>query len=534
MYLLIDNYDSFTHNVFQLLSELTTKTVLVKRNDEITLDEIERLAPEGIILSPGPGRPEDAGISLELVKRFAGKVPILGICLGHQTIAQAFGASIVGAKRIVHGKVDEIKLDGKGLFRSIPSPSPFTRYHSLVVDGGTLPSEFEVTATSPDGDIMGIRHRYFITLEGIQFHPESIASERGRRVLANFLDYKREPFPAERLLSRLIAGENLSFDEAAAFMDELTEGNLGESRTAAFLIALNAKGVVPEEIAGCASVLNRKKITLGTKEPSVDLCGTGGDGAGSFNISSMAALIAAAGGARVAKHGNRAVSSKSGSADFYRELGIPIDLKPEASKALLDSTGFAFLFAPIYHAAMRHAAAVRRELGVKTIMNLIGPLSNPADAAYQIIGVYDENLCMPILTAARLLGAKRVMTFHGDDGMDEISVSAPTRVCFCDEDGNVSDFRIKPEDFGIVPFAAIDLKGGTAAENASEARLIMDNAGRPALKEASLINAGAALFVCGKATSIMEGYRAASAVLASGAVKARFESIVLESAALAG
>ena len=193
MYVLIDNYDSFTYNIYQYLRELTDSPVQVFRNDEITISGIEALKPLGIILSPGPGRPEDAGITVEVVKAFAGRVPILGVCLGHQAIGYAFGARIIGAKRIVHGKTEPVISDGRGLFRSIPNPAVFVRYHSLVVEEESIPAELEISARSADGDVMGLRHREFL-VEGIQFHPESAGSEAGKTLLKNFLHYRKEPF----------------------------------------------------------------------------------------------------------------------------------------------------------------------------------------------------------------------------------------------------------------------------------------------------------------------------------------------------
>lgn len=202
MYVIIDNYDSFTHNLYQYLCELTEEKVEVFRNDRITVDEMEAMSLKGILISPGPGRPEEAGISVPCIQRFAGTVPILGVCLGHQAIGTAFGGRIVSAKRIVHGKTEEMSLDGRGLFRGLPRAARFTRYHSLVIEGESLPEELEVTATSPDGEIMGVRHRTHV-VEGLQFHPESIASETGKRCLRNFLHYRREPFPLSSVLAGL-------------------------------------------------------------------------------------------------------------------------------------------------------------------------------------------------------------------------------------------------------------------------------------------------------------------------------------------
>lgn len=524
MYVIIDNYDSFTYNLYQYLAEITSKPIRVLRNDQTTVEKIVQLNPESIIISPGPGTPQEAGITVPLIKALAGRVPILGVCLGHQAIAYAFGATIGQARRIVHGKAEEICLDGKGLFRNLPPKAIFTRYHSLSIVAETLPADFEITARACDGEIMGIRHKSFI-LEGVQFHPESIASEYGKNLLRNFLNYRRLPFPVKPTLQKIMAGKDLSFDEAAGFMEEITDGNLNMAEMAGFLVALNMKGYTAAEIAGCASVLKRKKVRLQTSLPIIDTCGTGGDGKHTFNISSLAALILAALGVPVAKHGNRAVSSACGSADFYRALGITIDLSPEKAALLLDRTNFCFLFAPQYHAAMKNIQPVRRDLGFKTIMNLLGPLANPAEAQSQLIGVYDPELCEKEAEAARLLGVKRVMTVHGLDGLDEISVSAPTKIVELSEVGEKKIYQFEPQELGLPLYPLDALKGGDAEANAALACEIMRGGGSPAVRDAVLVNAGAAYYLAGRVSSIAEGFAAAKEALQSLQVLKKYEEI---------
>ena len=524
MYLLLDNYDSFTYNVYQYLTEITNDEIRVIRNDKITVDEIAKMNPEGIIISPGPGRPEDAGISVALVQQFADKIPILGICLGHQAIAYAFGAAIVGAGQIMHGKTDAISLDGRGLFRTLPSPSTFTRYHSLVVDEKSLPGQLEVSARSPDGEIMGVRHREY-PVEGIQFHPESVASEAGREVLKNFLLYRREPVPHKHYLQTILNGESLSVDQSSDFMRELTEGTLSEAHIAAYLIGIASKGAAAEEIAGCAKVLQEKRTAIEIDKPLLDTCGTGGDEIGTFNISSLAATTAAACGATVAKHGNRAVSSLSGSADFYRELGIAIELSPASATRLIEETGFGFLFAPIYHGAMRFAAPVRRSLGLKTIMNLLGPLVNPAAAKYQLIGVYDADLADTLARAARLLGIERVLVVHGADGLDELSVGGESIAVFSSGDSSEM-MRIDSATIVGETFTLDDLAGGTAAENAQMAIEILSGGGSRAIAASVQLNAGAGLWIYGLADDIASGYAMAKDAFELGKVKLKLDEVI--------
>ncbi len=525
MILIIDNYDSFTHNLFQYLSELYSGSIKVVRNDKITISEVKQLNPKYIVISPGPGKPKDAGISVPLVREFTGKIPILGVCLGHQAIGVAFGGRIKQALRIVHGKKEMIQLDGKGLFRSLPSSDSFTRYHSLAVDETSIPEELEVTAMSEDGTVMGLRHRKYI-IEGVQFHPESIASESGKRILKNFLTYRREPFLIRENLKSILSGKDMTMEEAESFMEEVTEGNLTPSQIAGFLVALNGKGICSKEIAGCAKVLRNKKLTVDTHLEVTDTCGTGGDGLGTFNISSFAALVASACGVPVAKHGNRSVSSKCGSADFYAALGIDIDLDPIDASNSLENSGFAFLFAPRYHHAMKHCAVPRKELGIKTIMNLLGPLSNPAGASKQLIGVFSKDYIRPMAEAAKLVGIGRALIVHGWDGMDEISVSTSTSMAELKEDGTVAEYNFNPIEIGLSCFPREKLKGGNAEKNVKLARELLLGRGEPALREAVLLNTGGSLYIAGTADSIKEGYLIAMDALDSGRVERKLEEII--------
>ncbi|MDF1569019.1 MAG: anthranilate phosphoribosyltransferase, partial [Spirochaetaceae bacterium] len=405
------------------------------------------------------------------------------------------------------------------------NPCRFTRYHSLAVDPSTVPDELEVTAYSADGEIMGLRHKEF-PVEGVQFHPESIGSEHGERLLTNFLHWRRDPLDKTGLLTKVIAGADLSREESAAFMDELTDGSLEDAYIAGMLTAIAVKGITADEVAGCVSVLvdKKKPVNLGT-EGVLDTCGTGGDGMHTFNISSFSALIASACGATVAKHGNRAVSSKSGSTDFYGALGVPTNLDSSEVEASIEAEGFAYMAAPMFHGAMRHAGPVRRALGVKTIMNCLGPLSNPAGADFQIIGVYDDGLLPVMARAARMLGVKRVMTIRSVDGLDEISPAAPTKTFFIDDDGRETENVFDPAALGLSGYTVEDLIGGDGAENARIARELLRGSGPPAVREAVCLNAGAALFVAGLAPDIPSGYKAAKSALEDGRVASKVEAL---------
>ena len=525
MILVIDNYDSFTFNVVQAIKEASNQEIKVVRNDEYRVEELAAMNPKYLIVSPGPGNPSSAGVSKEAIKYFAGKIPVLGICLGHQAIAEAFGAKITGAKFIKHGIVEEIKLDGKGLFRSIGKSAKFTRYHSLVIDEKTLPSDFEVTARAADGDIMGIRHKTF-ALEGIQFHPESIASENCQKIIKSFLNYRREDFSVNEYLNQLISKKDLTEEQASSFMENVADGTMDERQMAAILIAMASKGPSTSEMVGCARALLKIKTEFHCQRKGLaEIVGTGGDEKGSFNISSMSALVAASCGQAVAKHGNRAVSSKSGAADFYENLGINIMASPEKTAKSLELTDFGFLMAPVYHSAMRYAAPVRKSLGVRTIMNILGPLLNPAGAEYEVLGVYSPDLLEDYAHAAKALGAKRVMVICSRDGYDEISPIAPTDVYQIDEKGQENRYVIDPSAFGISDCREEELCGGNGAENAKLAMDLLNGNGRKAIKAAVGLNTGAILYLSGKVHSLKEGYDMAIEAIDSGKTLKKLQEI---------
>ena len=534
MILVIDNYDSFTFNVVQALECASNEEIKVVRNDEATVEQLAALNPSHLIVSPGPGNPTGAGVSVEAIRYFAGKVPILGICLGHQAIGEAFGAKIVQAKFIKHGIVEDIDLDGRGVFRTIGKSAKFTRYHSLVIDEVTLPADFEVTARAKDGDIMGVRHKT-MPIEGVQFHPESIASQACQDLFKAFLNYRRDNLPVSDYLHQLLDEKKpLTREQASFFMENLTDGTMDEKATAAILTAMAARGLpTADEMAGCAGALLKKKTAFPSSGTGLaEIVGTGGDGKGSFNISSLSAIVAASCGQGIAKHGNRAVSSKSGAADFFENLGIKIMAEPEKTANLVQQTGFGFLMAPVYHAAMRFAAPVRKALGIKTIFNVLGPLLNPAGAEYEVLGVYSAELMEDYAHAAKALGAKRVMVIHSRDGFDEISPIEPTDVFQINEDGKEYRYVIDPAKFGISGAKADELEGGNGADNAQLAMEVLNGGGRATIKAAVGLNAGAVLYLSGKAKTLKDGYDMAVAAMSNGTTLRKLNEIQNVSAEL--
>lgn len=321
-----------------------------------------------------------------------------------------------------------------------------------------------------------------------------------------------------QLIEKLVRHEDLTTSEAAAAMREVMEGRAAPGALAGLLMALAMKGERPEEIVGFARTMREHAVKLTTPAGEVfDTCGTGGDRSGTFNVSSAAAVVVAACGVKVAKHGNRSVSSRCGSADVFEQLGVNTAASPAVVEHTLRTANIAFFFAPTFHPSMRHAAPVRREMGVRTAFNLLGPLTNPAGATRQIVGVPRPELTQVLARALLLLGSERAWVVHGAGGIDEISTTGHTKVSEC-RHGAVHTFFIHPSQFGIATATPADLQGGDAAENASIIRQVLD--GRVgAARDIVVFNAGAALYVAGCTASIREGIVAAGAAIDSGTAR---------------
>jgi anthranilate phosphoribosyltransferase len=292
----------------------------------------------------------------------------------------------------------------------------------------------------------------------------------------------------------------------------------------ALVMGLRVRGETVDEIAGAARAMRAKVLTVRAPEGAIDTCGTGGDGKGTFNISTCAAFVVAGAGVPVAKHGNRAISSRSGSADVLKELGVNIEASPETISRCIAECGLGFMFAPTHHAAMRHVAQVRTELGTRTIFNLLGPLANPAGAKYQIIGVFGKEWVEPIAQVLVLLGTIRAWVVHGSDGLDELTTTGISDVAVVDA-GKVSTFRISPRNAGLRDARPEDLIGGNAVENAAHIRAVLGGLKGP-LRDIVLLNAAAALLVAGKASRLREGVALASKSIDSGKALAVLEALV--------
>jgi len=532
MILVIDNYDSFTYNLVQFLGELGQE-LKVYRNDAITLDEIAGLKPDQIVISPGPGTPDDAGISLALIERFHRDIPILGVCLGHQSIGQVFGGKVVRAGQLMHGKVSQIEHNKTGIFHNLPSPFTATRYHSLIVQE-PLPDCLEVTARNKEGgEVMALRHKEYPTI-GVQFHPESILTEYGHELLQNFLEIEAPKLsvstavvskeggvimPIKTAINKVMSGESLSTEEADAVMSQIMAGEATPAQIGGYLMALRVKGETVEEITGSARAMRRSSVKVTPQTPPdqlVDTCGTGGDGSGTFNISTTAAFVVAGTGQKVAKHGNRAASSKSGSADVLAALGVNLEVTPQQVADAIDEVGIGFLFAVKHHPAMKHAIGPRRELGVRTIFNALGPLTNPAGAKSQVIGVYDELLTEPIAKVLGELGSSGALVVHGHGGLDELTTTGPNRVSRL-QNGQVTTQMLDPIELGFNRANPADLLGGTAEENAAITRNILSGQTNGSQRDVVVLNAAAALVAANRAVDLAEGIKQANESIDSGA-----------------
>lgn len=326
----------------------------------------------------------------------------------------------------------------------------------------------------------------------------------------------------QEAIKKIVTNDDLTYDEAAQVMDEIMTGTATEAQSAAFLTALRFKGETIDEITACASVMRKKALHINPLTDTLDIVGTGGDGTGTFNISTTAAFVIAAAGIPVTKHGNRSMSSKSGSADCLEQLGINIGISPEKSAQVLDKTGMCFMFAQGYHSSMRYVGPVRKQIGIRNIFNVLGPLTNPAGANLQVTGVYSAELVEPVARVFSNLGVKKGFVFHGSDGMDEVTVTGPTKVCEIDN-GTFKSYEITPEQFGLGTYSKDELAGGDGAENAEITRQILSGRLHGAKRDIVVLNAALGLYTGGKAATIADGVKLAAEIIDSGKAYEKME-----------
>ncbi|MGK2739860.1 anthranilate phosphoribosyltransferase [Tepidicaulis sp. LMO-SS28] len=326
------------------------------------------------------------------------------------------------------------------------------------------------------------------------------------------------------LIAKAADGTPLTFDEATLAFEAMMSGELTPAQVGAFLMALRVRGETVEEIAAGARIMRAKATPVKAPEDAIDTCGTGGDASGTYNISTAVAFVAAGCGVPIAKHGNRALSSRSGSSEVLEKLGVKIDITPEQISQCISKTGIGFMFAAYHHSAMKHVAPIRMELGTRTIFNLMGPLSNPAGAKRQLMGVFAERWVEPLANVLKELGSKHVWVVHGSDGLDEITTTGPTHVAEL-KDGKVRRFTVSPEEAGLPLADPQDLKGGDPAHNAGALRRVLDGA-PGAYRDIVLMNSAAALIVADKAATLKDGVAMAARSIDEGKAKAALEKLV--------
>lgn len=470
MILLIDNYDSFVFNIKTMLNQLTNDEIAVYRNDKITLDEIKRLSPNAIILSPGPKHPKDSGICLEIFKARL-NVPVLGICLGHQALGLCFGAKIQRLKEVAHATSSQISLIAQSeLFREFPKDFSVMRYHSLeVVD---LPSELEALAYTKDKVLMAMRHKdlpYF----GVQFHPESYFSEYGLKIFENFLKFKgqtsqktSEKPTLTSFITKLQDNQGLNTDDFAQICQIIASREYEAVQLGALLVLITEKSLDERSLSALVSNILKYSQTFNDESEMIDIVGTGGDGFKSINVSTTTAFILAALGVKVAKHGNRAISSASGSSDVLSALKIPAFDSIAKQVKVLDEQGLTFFHAPFFHSLVGEVKEVRAKLGVRTVFNVLGPLLHPnLSLKYQLMGNYHAPVHRLLIEVLRNLGRKHALVVRGNDGMDEISICDETSIYEL-KDGQIFNYTISPEQFGFKRAFHSEIVGGDAKQNA--------------------------------------------------------------------
>ena len=509
MILLIDNYDSFVFNVAQYLGELTDEEVRTVRNDQLTLAEIRALKPSRIVLSPGPKHPKDSGICLEILKEIT-DIPILGICLGHQAFGLVHGATVKRLEIPLHGKTSVLTVSEPQsvLFKGLPQQFNVMRYHSLYVDKDTLPQELIITALSDDGVIMALQHKTK-PIHSIQFHPESFFTEYGKNILKNFLvgtqaiqsvqnteekakAYANEVFKA--VLKKLQENQPLGDSDFKQICEVLHSKQYDIVQLGALLVLISEKSLYPESLTAFVRNILAYSTTFADPRPMIDLCGTGGDGLKTINISTTVAFIVAALGVKVAKHGNRSVTSQSGSTDVLGELGIAMESNLMKQLDSLEKNGLAFFHAPFFHNLVGEVREVRQRLGIRTVFNVLGPLLHPnTKLKYQLVGLYHEPVMRLYAETLQLLGREHALVVRGNDGLDEISICDETKIVEV-KGKQILEYTIAPEMFGFKRAFHADIQGGTPTENAEVLRRTLKGEERGAKADIVILNAMFALY----------------------------------------
>lgn len=510
--LILDNFDSFTYNLYQYIAELGGNPE-VYRNNEITLDDIERKGYTHIVISPGPGSPDnkkDFGICGKVIEKFMGYIPILGVCLGHQGIIHELGGRIVRTTPM-HGKRSLIRIkNSHSLFKGLPQTIEVMRYHSLIGDRSTLPKDLEIIGETEDRLPMAVCHKT-LPLYGVQFHPESIGTPMGKEILKNFL-----------MSLRAIS---MTAQEAEHFIDKIVNGEITNKEIEDVLLALARKGESIAEITGMARGLRKHAVKLpGAAELiTMDTCGTGGSGLPRMNISTACAFVLASAGVKIAKHGNKAASGRCGSFDLLLAVGANIQLSPKQVAHAIEKIGIGFIFAPLFHPAMKKVAAVRKKLGVRTIFNLLGPLTNPAQPAFHLLGTLSVEIAEKLIAAMKNLGYRHAMVVTGEDGLDEVTLTGRTTV-FELQKNAIRRFEFEPEALGIPRVKNFsEISGGSIEQNAQRFIELLQGKAKVALQNLLYVNCAFGFLVAQRVRNVKEGLALAKKTVTSDAAFKKFQ-----------